>query len=732
MKPTTRTKRRVAAVAASIGLVAASAPIAANITSAASGDDLALPPSTFEIDEDANLTQDDPDPGDDWGTVNETIGIDEPTGRDDDSYVGGTKEDTECPDETTGSIPNNKSDLLTFHAYREPGDPGFFNLAWSRVSDPSGTTLMDIEFNQSNVACPQGPNLVRTPGDLLIEYGIGQGGKIATLLAREWTGTEWGPQEDISSPRPECGNQPCAVGTINQTTIAQADSFELNAEKQPRTFGEAQIDLDYIFDDAKCISFGAATLKSRSSDSFTSQLKDFISPIPINLRNCGSVRIEKQTDPDGALELFDFTSDILTDPADGLQAFSLADDESISNSSVLFGDYTLAEGTPPTGWQFVSVDCSASSGVAVDTSLAPEISFTIDDAADSVDCTFYNEAKASLTFVKDANFDGVSFDYTGSNVANFSLANGDSVTYSDLAPGTYGATETVPPGWVLESQACDNGDSADAVTLSAGDDVTCTFVNRIRGAITIEKVAERDGVLFDFTSDIPGLATFQLANGDSNGNTALPAGTYGSAETVPAGWNLVSATCDNGDPTSGVVIDQPGETVTCTYVNEIQTGAIAIQKTRKHAAAGGDDPHAGVTFDITNSNNATSLVVQTDANGYACVEGLPVSILDGSYTVTETVPGGYVSDNAQQFVDVVEGTCESVSALTFVNIPLTDVTISVDSQVPGGTASVMECTSAQGTVSASTDENGEGSLTVSNLRPTDPEITITCTVVIDP
>ena len=51
----------------------------------------------------------------DWATVAEQRQTDAPTGQNDDSYQGGVKEDTACPGETTGSIPNNKSDLLTFH-----------------------------------------------------------------------------------------------------------------------------------------------------------------------------------------------------------------------------------------------------------------------------------------------------------------------------------------------------------------------------------------------------------------------------------------------------------------------------------------------------------------------------------------------------------------------------------------------------------------------------------------
>ena len=56
-------------------------------------------------------------------------------------------------------------------------------------------------------------------------------------------------------------------------------------------------------------------LKSRSSDAFNSQLKDFIAPIPVNIRNCGQVIIRKVTDPAGSTTNFDYTKAFATDPA---------------------------------------------------------------------------------------------------------------------------------------------------------------------------------------------------------------------------------------------------------------------------------------------------------------------------------------------------------------------------------------------------------------------------------
>ncbi len=194
---------------------------------------------------------------------------------------------------------------------------------------------------------------------------------------------------------------------------------------------------------------------------------------------------------------------------------------------------------------------------------------------------------------------------------------------------------------------------------------------------------------------------------------------------MPEGWDLESATCDNGDAPAAVTLG-PGDDVTCTYTNVIERGALSIHKTAKHAAApGGTINHGGVTFTVTNATNGTSTQVVTDSSGNACVSDLPVSLLDGDYTITETVPAGYHAVDPDQTYTVVEGTdCGSAMVASFVNIPLTNITMSVDSQIDGGTASTIDCVLASG----STGANGDGSVTVNDLEPG----TYSCEVVIDP
>jgi Prealbumin-like fold domain len=626
-----------------IGIFAALVAVAAGLVFALTASTASLPGSNFEIDASSNLKVDNPAPSIDWASVSEARQNDLPTGANDDSYSGGAKEDDACPTTTTGSIPNNKSDLLTFGAYVEPeaNGPGFLNLFWRRVNDPSGTTLMDFELNHSGVACANGVNRVRTVGDLLLEYSIDQGGAVATITAREWSGSAWGPKTAIP-------NQ--ALGTINQTPIPAAESDGLSSTPvAARTFGEMQLDLDFIFDEGKCESFGSAFVKSRSSDSFTSQLKDFIRPVPVNITNCGKVIIRKQTDPDEAdnSTQFGYTKSFSTDPASA-NTFNLADDGVQEYPGVLIGSgYSVVENQIPAGWDFASLDCSASTGVSPNINGAT-VTFAIDNAADILDCTYTNRARGNIVIEKITDDGQGAFSYTSSTLT--------------------------PSPFVL-------------TTTGAG-----------------------------------------AANKGSRQFSDLAPGTYDAAETVPAGWNLVSSSCSDGSPVSAIALSG-GETVTCTFHNARERGAILIQKFRKHAADGaGDHPQPGVDFTVSGGNLSSAIPATTNGQGLACVDGLVLSSFVGDYTVTESLPAGYHAAGAlAKVVSVVaEGSCPSgpTANVSFLNIPLTDITIIVNSQVNGGTASSIDCDGVTG----STGPNGDGQVARQDLEPG----LYHCEVLVDP
>jgi hypothetical protein len=268
---------------------------------ASHGDLLTLPGSNFEIDADANLAQDHDAPSIDWqgqGTTTFRSGVewkaDSDSGPLDESFGQGTKEDTAEPTVVDGSIPPNKSDLKAFGIYEE--EDAFLNLFWSRVQDPSGTTNMDFELNQNycdpdnvdpDVCDPNGLTPDRKVNDILITYDLSRGGTVATISIRKWDGSKWGPATELTAQDPVE-----AAGSINTSSIASSALGSLS----PRTFGEAQVTFDALFGDGACGSLGSAYLKSRSSDSFTAALKDFVPPQRINISNCPATISTDATD----------------------------------------------------------------------------------------------------------------------------------------------------------------------------------------------------------------------------------------------------------------------------------------------------------------------------------------------------------------------------------------------------------------------------------------------------
>lgn len=337
---------------------------------------MSLPNSNFEIDDDANLVVDGAAPALDWSAVDDLRQPDAESGNNDDAFGKGTKEDTPVPAPVNGGIPPNKSDLKTFGVYLEKnGDTRFLHMFWHRVQDPSGTTNMDFEFNQGAQISSNGVTPERTSGDLLIQYDLANGGTVPELFLSRWLdGTEGATAADC-----EANNQlPCwstktnlsstgaATGSINSSAIAASDSDGLG-DVSPRTFGEATVDFGALVGDANgdaCVTYGSAYLKSRSSDSFTAALKDYIAPLSVNVSNCGAVTVIKTDDAEPPALLsgaaFSLVEDAApTGGAPGPEDTTVVDTcltaaGECTMTGVLQGEYWLVETSPPTNHDLAS------------------------------------------------------------------------------------------------------------------------------------------------------------------------------------------------------------------------------------------------------------------------------------------------------------------------------------------------------------------------------------------
>jgi hypothetical protein len=233
----------------------------------------------------------------DWtsASVGESRQTDGLTGSGDSAFGQGTSENDAVPTIVTDSIPPNKSDLKSFDVYEEhAGTKTYVAVDWSRINSPQGTTNMDFEFNKNacagTVANPT-PNVggcsangvtpARSSGDKLLIYNLSSGGTSVSILLRTWNGSTWANETALNSSQ--------ALGSINYETIAAGNSDSLGA-LDPLTFGEAVVDFQALLGGTTtCGSFGSVYLKSRSSDSFSAEMKDFVPPKAITLTNCTAI-----------------------------------------------------------------------------------------------------------------------------------------------------------------------------------------------------------------------------------------------------------------------------------------------------------------------------------------------------------------------------------------------------------------------------------------------------------
>jgi hypothetical protein len=672
----------------------------------------------------------------DWDNVDAVVKEDQPSGQNDDSFGNGTKEDTAVPSIVTGSIPPNKSDLKEFGYYLEdvPGEPGFLHLFWTRVQDPSGTTNMDFEFNDK--ACTtddqsgcsaNGVTPIRTIGDLLITYDLSRGGTQATISLRTWEGSAWGPAQNL--------NPDVAVGSINTETI-NTNINDVPGTYSPRTFGEATINLDAVFDPTVCQSFGGAYLKSRASDSFNSALKDFIAPIGVDLANCGRVVVEKVDEVGEPLAGAEFTinppnaaatpvSD-LTEVADGV--FCIDD-------LLLSTEYTITESVVPDGYD----------GAPHQTFTPTEIgSCGFANGLPEADLTFVNTRQTgTITIEKKVEWldstrtTDETFEFQAdAPLGNFSLADGGSKTELDVVVGTYNVKETDPaPDFLLTGISCTDEDALEGasttsletgtatINLNPGETVTCTFTNTEQPtSILIVKTTENENeLLADAEFELTKLGEVTLTepiplienpDGVHCADDLARDGMYTVSETPPTGYEDVAdfpvtatdfATCAERLAALG---ENPVASDYSSAADHVQKNVplavdLTVNKWKLSFADGEfvetDIPLDGFDFTLYEGQDDTGTAVDTltTVAGSATFADLTVGT---EYTVCETgVPtgqDGYWSDGGCETFTPELNTDEEFD---FYNSPRADVSIEF-SDVTGYTSATIECTSGDDVV----------------------------------
>ena len=296
--------------------------------------------------------------------------------------------------------------------------------------------------------------------------------------------------------------------------------------------------------------------------------------------------------------------------------FSLDDDPNTATSNTKSFSLTdtssrsITEGDPSPEFTFTDLMCNQVPDPQLNDTGTVNIdlgarSVTVTPAeGETINCTYVNTQGGKIIIKKETNPDGdpQSFTFTASyDVDGFSLKDGEQNDSGFLSVGNYSVSETVPSGWDMTSSCVSSkgdNESAGSISLQAGETVTCTFTNTKRGHIVVDKVTNPSGDSQSFNFDAGGgsYADFSLTDAAAPNDQELVPGNYSVSETVPAGWDLTSATCSDGSNPNSISL-QAGETVTCTFTNT-KRGTIIVEKQTNPDAASGSFTFTGTAAGI--------------------------------------------------------------------------------------------------------------------------------------
>jgi len=500
-------------------------------------------------------------------------GIDLASGKGDNSFGQGTKEDNPNVTVVTGSIPPNKNDLTRFYYGTESvGSADFLYLGWERLVN-IGNANLDFEishnvttgFNSSTT----GPvTLNRTEGDVLVTYDFGGSGT-PTLGLLRWV-TSGATSQCFSSNTIPCWGNRVDLSGLNEAegAVNSGSVTDPMAPDAPRTlstglFGEASINLTAagVFPTGTCTAFGSTFLKSRSSSSFTAEIKDFIAPQPVNISNCGEIKIIKHSDPRGIDQNFSFTSTIPNPVGNSTtpsctsdstpSGFTLNDNGNTSSDStgntedcinVPAGSYTVTEGAEPPNFTFESLSCTATGGGAGSQDGTSPSQANITVVPNSVvTCTYTNKGSGAILVSKTAKnhnlgpgqhpLAGATFTVNG--VSKTTDANGHAC-FDGLAIGTaYTVTETSAPSGYAIDTASKSVTVSGAAGCSSGTPDGVSFTDSPLTDLKVTATSEVPGVTNTTITCVVGTSTTNIGNSpqgpsdpaevDANG---LKPGTY--------------------------------------------------------------------------------------------------------------------------------------------------------------------------------------------------------------
>jgi hypothetical protein len=435
----------------------------------------------------------------------------------DTAFDGGSKENApgewDIVEEAGGVKPSQANILDAWSSVDTPASDTFLYLSFARAAG-SGTSFLTFELNRDGRLWDNGRARVpcRRTGDLLITFQ--PHGNDVTAIVETWETGATDPSTGCARTGSLSGTAGVTAnvdvqGAVNAGPIANSLPGSSGPTIPTAQFGETAIDLAAVLDAAgkRCGAFTSMWMHSRSSDSDSANMQDFVAPQGIDARRCSAAGTKwLDNDADGirdpgdlGLAGFRIYADLNDNEAyDDGEPFAISDERGdwVIDGIASEGTYTLCEkptrDAPRGRWR-----CSHP---------APDCWWTVDAAEEPYarDRDFGNWIPARVTLVKqlDPPDDPGRFDLSVGDKALAGAGDGDRRTFR-VRPGTYPVVETPAAGTdgsLYDSSVTCGPSSRRAarvtgptttVSVTAGERVTCTFVNVRRGSpsVTIRKVA---------------------------------------------------------------------------------------------------------------------------------------------------------------------------------------------------------------------------------------------------
>ncbi len=195
----------------------------------------------------------------------------------------------------TGGTPT-KDDISNIYttAIINPANDHLVIFAGVERLSPDGDSHVDIEFNQDQIRLDEPIPCDSTPcnfegqrivGDIVVSMDFLKGGGIGEVSIRQWDGTQFVLIETLEGEGCDDKDAACAFNNGGLINGGPWPNFDKNGneitELEQNAFTEFGMDVTALFEEQPCITNFMS--KTRSSQSFTAELKDFSPPTAFNV-----------------------------------------------------------------------------------------------------------------------------------------------------------------------------------------------------------------------------------------------------------------------------------------------------------------------------------------------------------------------------------------------------------------------------------------------------------------